>query len=225
MHIIWGEIEQSSGSDSAEMPEVGNVLFLDASEGRSPEHIRWELRKEFEAGCHASEGGAESEDWGEEPHVVLGQVLSAVGLWSKGTWNHGVDASRPCKPCSYSHRGCRHGQDCDFCHLPHAQLPSSKLGRAHRTHCKFVAETLDVLAGNPRLHQEVSALASSASRYLQMLLERRTEAPCDEALSAGDTDAVGRRHRRRAAAFRRFQSLGTCIGSEPLLTDAPREAD
>eukprot|EP00419_Tripos_fusus_P062635 CAMPEP_0172932308 /NCGR_PEP_ID=MMETSP1075-20121228/219935_1 /TAXON_ID=2916 /ORGANISM="Ceratium fusus, Strain PA161109" /LENGTH=365 /DNA_ID=CAMNT_0013793635 /DNA_START=110 /DNA_END=1207 /DNA_ORIENTATION=- len=65
--------------------------------------------------------------------------LRKAGMWSVGSAKHG---SGLCRPCHYCHTkdGCRAGEDCQFCHLPHTSVDQKRPCRARRRQCRIIAD-------------------------------------------------------------------------------------
>merc|ERR1712039_45041 len=89
-----------------------------------------------------------------------------------------LHASGNCKPCRFVQAGrdtiCRSGEDCRFCHFPHAQRPS-KLKRAR---CKKRADAIDDNKGASDQRGDTLDRLATQGEYMKMVVagkQRRQE--------------------------------------------------
>eukprot|EP00419_Tripos_fusus_P008048 CAMPEP_0172685692 /NCGR_PEP_ID=MMETSP1074-20121228/20426_1 /TAXON_ID=2916 /ORGANISM="Ceratium fusus, Strain PA161109" /LENGTH=177 /DNA_ID=CAMNT_0013504883 /DNA_START=29 /DNA_END=562 /DNA_ORIENTATION=- len=100
--------------------------------------------------------------------------LRKAGMWSVGSAKHG---SGLCRPCHYCHTkdGCRAGEDCQFCHLPHTSVDQKRPCRARRRQCRIIADIVKD-SGEDLDHGEyVDVIESigSKSTYMQKVLKTK----------------------------------------------------
>mmetsp|Transcript_103157 Transcript_103157/g.204935 ORF Transcript_103157/g.204935 Transcript_103157/m.204935 type:complete len:232 (+) Transcript_103157:107-802(+) len=98
-------------------------------------------------------------------------------MWSSGSEAH---LSSHCIPCRYFHTklGCKHGQSCIYCHMPHAHQASAHCNRASkakRLHCRRILGLLADEFASTSDHKQafpVLQFAASQSSYLQTSLRQ-----------------------------------------------------
>mmetsp|Transcript_30689 Transcript_30689/g.88591 ORF Transcript_30689/g.88591 Transcript_30689/m.88591 type:complete len:248 (-) Transcript_30689:96-839(-) len=140
--------------------------------------------RETGGGCEAS----------PETLKLAETVLCSGGLWSSGMPKH---FSGGCVTCHWVHtaRGCKRGDLCQFCHLPHTSPDLSRMGNNRKTHCIDFAEKLAETMHREGLSYErftdVSMLVSSRSSFLRSLLlgDGTTPALRDRSPQAGASGA------------------------------------
>merc|ERR1719210_1336040 len=105
----------------------------------------------------SSQGSAGSEadtDLPEAGEAIKGTQRKVIkgGWWSVGSEKHDEGL---CKPCNWVHSkiGCKSGQNCAFCHLPHFpakdQTKQNKPGKKARDRCKKWLDFIDEASEDP----------------------------------------------------------------------------
>jgi hypothetical protein len=89
-----------------------------------------------------------------------------------------------CKPCLYlsSKTGCLNGDNCRFCHLPHAKKNRPRPCKAKRTQCKQIVGMLHTVFGeNSQEFHQAAQRFSTESAYMRSILGKQSAQ-----LAAGD---------------------------------------
>jgi len=107
----------------------------------------------------------------ENQAEVVQRVLSDAGFWSEGSKNHGRGR---CRPCNYfnSREGCKAGEACTFCHLPHTGNSSGhgSISMWRRLTCKKLAALIQSrFAEDPETLRHVSGIVCAKSHYMASL--------------------------------------------------------
>lgn len=174
-HVIWGSASCTRGMSSDGRT---TIVLQDSTSSRSSS-----TGKQGESSDSAKTGSSAKtdphDDDGEKGMGAL-ELLAEGGFWSVGSEKHFAGLCRPCQWVITS-AGCRSGQDCTFCHLPHNTSPSDKNSRpckAQREYSKKVLKSLGKAAGDfdaAELNMMVKGVTCQ-SNYTKAIAHRYTNA-------------------------------------------------
>mmetsp|Transcript_125934 Transcript_125934/g.352615 ORF Transcript_125934/g.352615 Transcript_125934/m.352615 type:complete len:251 (-) Transcript_125934:119-871(-) len=166
-----GETSRSVMSINTPIEQQGRNTRRSAS---SPSSGPQPLQRAAEDAQEAGVGSvAKGEEGASEVACQAERVLVAAGLWSRGMPKH---FSGGCVTCHWVHTagGCKRGNRCEFCHLPHTSPDLTRLGENRRAHCHAFAVALtDAMRREGFSAEEFSSVAnlvSDRSTYVHALL-------------------------------------------------------
>lgn len=190
-HCIWGgvgsDVDESSDNSShpstkgTMKPSLNGITFhegsassnhSDSGQGSSPS-----LSFALEARRDGYEGAAMPPDKPAQPPAPPRLSDEAKQL---------LHANGECKPCLYldTKTGCMNGDDCSFCHFPHARKHRPRPSKAKRNQCKQLIDILQTsFEPGTNEYATVQNHLASQSSYMRALLNKtdsRVAAPSQE---------------------------------------------
>lgn len=176
MHFIWGAIERSEDDSSGPLPSLGPgqdqsgnnwtgtqanaVIFLD-------DHTSSQSGQDVDFGCDSDAGKRTG------PLRAATDDPPKAKTFTEKAHDHALGV---CSPCRFAARstGCRHGDDCAFCHFPH--LVQLRPRKKKRNACKHVVSCLDALTEEERqCLDKMMENNTSTSLYLRALVRKKLQ--------------------------------------------------
>lgn len=111
-------------------PEMGRPS------GDTPRELRDKVCQEGETAC-VTATDSESNPPANNMKLADNVRLLAEFGWSKGAIGH---EAGNCRPCSYAHKGCTNGKDCNFCHFQHGRTSKPRLFKSKRDKLRLAAK-------------------------------------------------------------------------------------
>merc|ERR1712079_295752 len=124
------------------------------------------------------------------------RVLAKNGVWSVGSKRHEEGL---CKPCHFVHtkKGCKSGQGCAFCHLPHTICTSkteNRPSKSDRDQCKKLLGIVDREGLEGEQLKQIVRDVSCQSTYVKSIVHKHVKAVRGSGRRQGESDSVQQSH-------------------------------